>query len=85
VWKGTADLCPLQFGWEKFEGKLLPIQMDRHVAPKELLEVIRCHCKMGCETMCCSCGKAGLGCSTAWGECRGVCANMSAVDVSEDE
>ena len=31
----------------------------------------------------CSCRKAGLDCSTGCGECRGICANMSAV-ISDD-
>lgn len=84
VWKGIANLCPLRFGWIEMEGKLLPIQTDRDVAPKGLLEVIRCNCKMGCETMRCSCRKAGLECSTGCGECRGICANMSSVVVSDD-
>ena len=46
------------------------------VAPKALLKVVRCNCKMGCDTLRCSCRKAGLDCSTGCGECRGICANM---------
>ena len=77
------NLCPLAFGWKKVESKLLPIQSDTDVAPKALLEVIRCNCKMGCENMRCSCHKAGLDCSTGCGECRGICANMSEA-ISDD-
>ena len=56
--------------------KLVPIQCDMDVAPKALLKVVRCNCKMGCDTLRCSCRKAGLECSTGCGECRGICANM---------
>ena len=31
------------------EGKLLPVQCDMDVAPKALLKVVRCNCKMGCD------------------------------------
>jgi len=39
-----------KLGGKKVEGKLLPIQMDRDVALKEPLEVIRCNGQMGGET-----------------------------------
>ena len=47
-----------------------------YVAPKALLKVVRCSCKMGCDTLRCSCSKAGLDCSTGCGQCRCICANM---------
>ena len=53
------------------------------VAPKALLKVVRCNCKMGCDTLRCSCRKAGLDCSTGCGECRGGCANMYG-NITED-
>ena len=46
------------------------------VAPKALLKVVRYNCKMGCDTLRCSCRKAGLNYFTGCGECRGICANM---------
>ena len=52
------------------------VQCDMDVAPNALLKVLRCNCNMGCDTMCCSCRKAGLDYSTGCGECRGICANM---------
>ena len=45
-------------------------------APKSLLNVVRCNCRDGCDTLRCSCRKVGLGCSTDCGECRDMCANM---------
>ena len=62
-------------GWKAVEGKLLPVQCDMDVAPKALLKEVRCNCKMGYDTLRCSCRKAGLDCSTGCGECRGICAN----------
>ena len=47
-----------------------------HVAPKALLKVVRYNCKMGCDTLRCSCPKAELECSTGCGESRGISANM---------
>ena len=52
------------------------MQCDKDVAPKALLKVVQCNCKMGCDTMRCSCLKAGLDCSTGCGECRYICANV---------
>ena len=56
--------------------QLLPVQYNMDVVPKALLKVVRCNCKIGCDTLRCSCRKAGLDCSTDCGECRGICANM---------
>ena len=52
------------------------MQCDIDIAPKALLKVVRCNCKMGCDTLRCSSRKASLECSTGCGECRGTCANM---------
>ena len=41
-----------------------------------VLKVVRCNCRMGCDTLRCSYRKAGLECSTGCGECRDICANM---------
>ena len=53
----------------------MPMQCDMDVAPKALLKVVR-YCKMGCDTLRCSCRKTWLECSTGCGECRCICANM---------
>ena len=77
IWKGESmlgpHLHPQNLGWKAVDGKLVPMQWDMDVAPKDLLKVLRCNCKMGCDTLRCSCRKAGLGCSTGCGECRGIC------------
>ena len=80
IWKGKSrhgpHLHPQNLGWKAVDGKLVPMQCDMDVAPKALLKVVRCNCRMGCDTLRCSCRKAGLECSTGCGECRGICANM---------
>ena len=63
------DLPPTDWGWKVSGSNLIPIMTDKDVAPKVLLEVIRCTCKTGCSTMKCSCRKAGLDCSPGCGEC----------------
>ena len=69
-------LHPQNLGWKAVEGKLLPVPCDMDVARKALLKVVRFNSKMGCDTLRCSCRKAGLDCSTGCGECRCICANM---------
>ncbi|KAG1650842.1 hypothetical protein GQR58_027696 [Nymphon striatum] len=78
VWKGVTNISPQGYGWTVVDGKLIPFQCDLDVAPKMLLEVVRCNCKAGCETQRCSCRKAGHDCSTGCGQCKGICLNMSA-------
>ena len=70
AWRGF-DLPPTEWGWKFSGSNLIPIMTDKDVAPKALLEVIRCSCKTGCSTMRCSCRRAGLDCFPGCGECRG--------------
>ena len=89
IWKGESrhgpHLHPQNLGWKAVEGKLLSVQYDMDVAPNALLKVVRynSYCKMGCDTLRCSCRKAGFNCSTGCGECRGICANMCE-NITED-
>ena len=82
IWKGESKLGPhlhpQDLGWKavEVEGKLVPVQCDMDVAPKALLKVVRCNCKTGCDTLRCSCRKAGVECCTGCGESRDICANM---------
>ena len=55
------------------------------VAQKALLKVVRCSCKIGCDTLRCSCSKAGLDCSNGCGGCRGICANMYENIIEDNE
>ena len=63
-------------GESRLGPQLLPVQYNMDVVPKALLKVVRCNCKMGCDTLRCSCRKAGLDCSIDCGECRGICAKL---------
>ena len=87
IWKGESKLSPHlnphNLGLKAVEGKVVSTSCEMDVAPKALLKVVRGNYKMGCDTLCCSCRKAGLECSTGCGECRGICANMY-VNITED-
>ena len=87
IWKGESrhgpHLHPQNLGWKAVEGKLLSVQYYMDVAPKALLKVVRYNCKMGSDTLRCSCRIAGLDCSNGCGECRGICANMCE-NITED-
>lgn len=85
-WMGQRqDLKPEEWGWYIQGGQYLPVLSDKAAAPTELLEVVRCNCKMGCTTRQCTCRKHGLDCSTACGQCRGICANARTVGDADDE
>ena len=66
-------------GGGKEKGHLEPIMTDREPAPPDLLNVIRCKCKLSrCSSISCSCRKYGLHCVSACLHCRGEnCENVS--------
>ena len=87
VWKhlNTSVLKPMKRGWELGgNGKLRPKMLTCCIAPY-------CNCKEGgrqCQTMKCSCMKAGMSCVSACGVCCGHCSNgadMEEVDSDEEE
>ena len=63
--------------------------MTGRMVPDNLLKEICCNCKEGerqCQTMKCSCMKAGMSCVSACGVCCGHCSNgADVVDVGSDE
>lgn len=80
-WMGNT-FNPEEWGWVLNRGRLEPKTTDLAAAPESLLQIVRCNCKVNCDTRRCSCRKHGLECSAACGECRGVgCTNAMA---SED-
>ncbi|KAK6178791.1 hypothetical protein SNE40_011298 [Patella caerulea] len=83
----TCALSPDQWGWKSVQGKLVPVLTDLPPAPQELLDIVRCNCKSGCNTARCTCLKNGLECSMACGDCKGVCENCSVFpsDVMEED
>ncbi len=94
VWKhlNTSVLEPIGRGWE-LDGnkKLRPKMLTGCIAPDNLLKGICCNCKEGerqCQTMKCSCIRAGMSCVSACGVCCGHCSNgvdVEEVDSDEEE
>ena len=81
-WIGK-ELSPLSWGWRKkdLDTKLVPIQTSLPAAPERLLKVIRCCCRINCDTKRCTCRKHGLSCSTCCAECKGTdCSNAHIID-----
>jgi hypothetical protein len=84
MWKkysgdGTFTMDPLAWGWKLSPcgSYFLPITTDIPAAPPNLLQVIRCTCKTGCESVRCTCRKHGLPCTPSCGNCYGVsCSNI---------
>lgn len=69
----TSVLKPIGRGWElDGNGKLRPKMLTGRIAPDNLLKGICCNCKEGerqCQTMKCSCMKAGMSCVSSCGVC----------------
>lgn len=85
-WRGRGEeLDPEDWGWKIRDGRLIPTPTHLDAAPQTLLKVIRCNCRTGCNSMRCSCRKNGIECSTACGECRGVCENGAPVSNFESD
>ena len=85
-WKGSGDkISPLEWGWKKSDGKLMPVLTDLPPAPDELLKMIRCNCHTDCSSVRCSCKKHNVKCAPACGNCRGSCCTNSNNPIHEDE
>ena len=79
TWMGK-DLNPLDWGWCDNGDGLAPIKCVLAAAPERLLKILRCNCKLNCDSKKCSCRKHGLLCTTCCGECRGIsCSNSQKV------
>lgn len=87
--KTTLD--PEDWGWKLEKGSFVPVMTDKEPAPPELLNVIRCNCRITTNNPCggkkCSCRSNGLHCVIACGDCRGTeCQNSSIVtDILESD
>jgi len=75
-WMGSC-VDPEKWGWCLRKGQLEPKTMDSPVAPDSLLKLVRCQCKSNCDTQRCSCKRNELECSSACGECKGLCRNSN--------
>lgn len=82
-WLGN-DLVPTKWGWKMMNGQLHPILTQKPPAPDNLLNLISCNCKTGCERGC-GCKKAGIQCSLLCGYCRGGgCSNSEKPETVEE-
>lgn len=74
-WLGN-NLSPCDWGWSQSGNSLVPVTTLLPAAPDNLLHLISCGCKKGCEGWC-DCRKAGLICSAMCRRCRGIsCGNI---------
>ena len=83
-WQGNT-LPAEDWRWKLSEGRLKPVKSDFGPAPRSLLDIVRCICKIGCGTLRCGCRRQGMSCSSACSGCRGICQNMSNNDVDDNE
>jgi len=79
----TAE--PTDWDWKLCNGKFMPITTDSPVAPDNILNVVRCKCRVStrrpCSSMLCSCRKHGLECVAACKDCHGTgCENVTVED-----
>ncbi|XP_065915240.1 uncharacterized protein [Dysidea avara] len=86
-WKGCGrEFQPLEWGWKKCDGTLMPLFTDLPPAPDDLLKIIRCNCHTDCSTMRCTCKKYNVKCSPACGNCKGTaCTNVDGVILEDDD
>ena len=76
---------PVNWGWTLQDDKLYPVKMHSPMAPETLLKVVRCRCKLSCDSKRCSCRRCGLTCTIACSECRGTnCTTAQSIDDIED-
>lgn len=84
TWQGE-ELDAESWGWKVDSGRMVPLQTDMDIAPKGLLQVVRCNCRAGCSTRRCGCKKLTIPCTAACGECKGICENKEEVDDETDD
>ncbi|KAL5012859.1 hypothetical protein ScPMuIL_011410 [Solemya velum] len=63
-WVGN-ELNPLDYGWKEAKNKFIPVKTSLPAAPSDLLTVVRCNCKKGCDTKRCTYG-ASADCTNTW-------------------
>ena len=77
------------WGWKIQDGRLRPVLTDEAPAPDEILNAIRCNCKVSSKSPYggsrCFCRSNGLYCVAACGDCRGMeCQNCDKCEASTD-
>nr|XP_018912069.1 PREDICTED: uncharacterized protein LOC109040547 [Bemisia tabaci] len=74
MWRGV-NLNACDWGWKLSKHGLLPITTLQPPAPEEILKMISCKCKKGCQAAC-TCRKSGLPCTIICANCRDSCTNI---------
>ena len=47
-WRGDCPLDSLKWGWQLTKQGIMPIEMTKKVAPRELLKIVKYGCKIDC-------------------------------------
>ena len=72
-------------GWKMVNSRLQPIATLRETAPNELLHLVTCNCKTGCNRNC-ECKRSALQCTAMCGYCAGHgCENRIVPEVSSSD
>ena len=82
-WLGF-DLPPIEYGWDLVNGQFQPVLTCQPPAPDNLLNLISCNYKAGCERGC-RCRKAGIQCLLLCVHCHGGGCNNSANPEADEE
>ena len=88
VWTGEPDpeLKAEEWGWKNKDDFLYPLTTDLPPAPRMLLKIVKCSCRVQCSSARCSCFKNGLVCTSACRTCKGtMCSNSPKIDSNNDE
>lgn len=70
LWLGR-QIRPEDWGWHTVGDSLNPVTTLLPPAPDNLLNLISCKCRAGCQQRC-ECRRSGLECSAMCGQCRGI-------------
>ena len=78
----SIDKNPEEWGQKIVDGCFVPVDTDLDAASAELMDFVRCKCKIDsrrpCSSQICTCVKHGLPCLTDCKNCNGqVCENAS--------
>ncbi len=76
----------MEWGWTLKNGQYTPVTSNKEAAHANILDIILCNCKSGCEQNCDN-GRSGLNYTVMCGYCAGhECANrVEFFDVNEED
>ncbi|KAK2707940.1 hypothetical protein QYM36_015576 [Artemia franciscana] len=88
VWTREPDpeLKAEEWGWKNKDDFLYPLTADHPPAPRMLLKIVKCSCRVQCSSARCGCFKNSLVCTSACRTCKGtMCSNSPKIDSNNDE